>query len=269
MKKRYIVLLILLIVVIVTVVIFIQFTPYGYCKTIRFRGFTEVEHNIFINNSYSHVTADENGNLITKADIPAIVGEARDRVSAMFGGELLSDPVLIFSDDPNTFRRSGKNRVWTMNLHRVFTYISLSHEFVSVDVVAHEITHAELHHRILDGKSFRRISDFIPIWFDEGLASINDHRRIFDRETWEIRTNNGTTIDIDVTMLTRADFQGTHVDDPFFNSLIIQEFFLFARHEVLSWFDESGTDGLLQLIDGVRAGKDFYELYFGIREMGD
>jgi hypothetical protein len=262
-KKRLIILIAIPLAIIIAGVIFFQFTNIGYCMTVRFRDFTEVEHNIFVNNTFSYNVEYTTGEIINIDVIPEIVSEARKRVAELFGGELLSDPVIIISDDSRTYRISGDRHTYTGVLFgKVFSYISLSHSYVRVDFLAHELTHTELHYRLLSGKMFRfNVDRYVPIWFDEGLASIPDHRRIFDDETWNIRTDNGTNIDVDVTALTRADFRGMHVDDPFFNALIIQEFFLFSRHEILSWLEENGTGGLLQLIDGIREGEDFHNLY--------
>jgi len=262
-KKRLIILTAIPFAIIIAVTVFFQFTNIGYCMTIRFRNFTEVERNIFLNSDFEYSVEYTTGEVINWDVIPEIVSEARNRVVELFGGELLSDPVIIISDDSRTYRISGDRHTYTGALFgRVHSYISLSHSYARVDVLAHELTHAELHYRLLNGKMFRfSVDRYVPIWFDEGLASIPDHRRIFDKDTWNTRTDNGTSIDIDVTALTRADFRGTHVNDPFFNALIIQEFFLFSRHYVMSWLEENGAEGLLLLIDGVRAGEDFHDLF--------
>ena len=250
-------------VMLIAGVVFFQFTNIGYCMTIRFRDFSEIDDNIFVNSGFSYNVEYSTGEVVNIDVIPEIVSEARGRVAELFGGELLSDPVIIISDDPSTYRITGDRHTYTGALFgRVLSYIALSHRYIGVDVMAHELTHAELHYRLLSGKMFRfSVDRYVPIWFDEGLASVPDHRRIFDRETWDVRTDNGTNIDIDVTALTRADFRGTHVNDPFFNALIIREFFLFSRHEVLSWLEANGTEGLLRLIDGVRAGEDFCAVF--------
>jgi len=252
--RKSIVLFAIVFAIILAAGAFIQFVPIGYCMSIRFRNFTEPEHNLFINNSYSYVAVNESGGFITKDDIPVIVDEAKSRVAGLFGGELLSNPVIIISDDESTFNKTGEAITWTIALHKVFNFISISNNRLSVNIMAHEITHAELAYRVLIGKPFRTIDSFLPIWFNEGLSLIPDDRVMFDRETWEKRTDNGAKIDIDVTKLTRADFQGD-------NGFITQEYALFARNEVLSWLNESSEDSIMRLIDSVRTGKDFQEIY--------
>jgi hypothetical protein len=260
-KKRFIFIFAIPLLLIIAGVAFFQFTPIGYCMTVQFRSFTEVEPNIFIHNDYSFVTTNENNELVGKDDIPAIINEARNRVAEFFGEELQSDPVFIISDNSKIYKRTGERIIYRFVLHDVFSYIAVSYRHLNVDILAHEITHAELYYRVMNGKSFRFSFDkYIPIWFDEGLASINDHRSMMNEEALNRKIEMGTEI-IDVTTLTKADFQGTHVNDSFFNTLIIQEYYLFSRHKVLGWINENGIDALLRLIDEVRDGKDFYDLY--------
>lgn len=247
----------MIIVVGVASIIFFQFTNIGFCMTIRLRNFTEVEHHIFINN---------NGSICENEAIEA-VNEARHRVADLFGEELQSDPVIIFSDNPRTYRRTGEATVYTFTLHRVFSYISISHRNLNADIIAHEITHAELHFRLINGRMFRfenYIRNTIPLWFDEGLSSIPDHREMFSREVWERKIVHAGYV-ADVTMFPATEFRDDRaMDSPLF-ALHITNNFLLARHEVMAWIEYNGTEGLLRLIDAVRDGADFAEIYFATR----
>ena len=251
--------------IIVACAAFFQFTPFGYSMTIRLRSFTEVEHNIFINNTFSWVTEHDSGDLVGKEGVLRIINESRNRVSELFGGELLSDPIIIISDNPNTFRITGDANTWTMNFHRVFIYISISFRNLNVDIMAHEIAHAELEYRVLRDKPFRRIDSFIPIWFNEGLASVPDYRDFMNEESLRRRLTYGGADAHDVTQLTRADFHDRRARDNLHFAFLVGDYFLLSRHKVLSWLEENGSDGLLRLIDGVRAGEDFNELFFDAR----
>jgi hypothetical protein len=229
--------------------------------SIRFRDFAEVEPNIFINSNYSYVTVNDDGELVGKVDIPSIVNEARSRVAAFFGGELQSDSVFIFSDNDKTINKTGDRHAYSFTLYNYYSYIAISYRNINVDIIAHEITHAELHYRLMNGRMFQ-FNVSVPTWFNEGLASINDYRNIMNEEALKKRLENGADI-IDVTKLTKADFRKTHVNDAMFNALIIRDYYLLSRHEVNSWIEKNGVDALLWLIDGIRSGRDFHELYYG------
>ena len=53
----------------------------------------------------------------------------------------------------------------TLLINGVHSYTSLSSEFLTADVLAHEMTHAETHQRIYQNSTD---TSSIPIWFDEG-----------------------------------------------------------------------------------------------------
>ena len=253
MKRRYIILLSLLLLAVTLGIVFFQFTPVGYCMTVRFRKFTEVERNIYISNEYSYVTVNKNNELIDKDSVPELITEAKSRVTAFFG-ELLCDPVFIISDKTDTYRKTGSGITYTFTLFRFHSYIAISHINLNVDVIAHEITHAELYYRVTKGKLFQVGNDYgIPIWFSEGLAGINDHREFLSDEAMNRKIEIGFE-PFDVTPLTRADFIDV-------NSFLCQENYLMCTHVVKTWVDVNGIDSLLLLIDGVRAGDDYYELY--------
>ena len=252
-KRRYIILLSLLLLVVTFGIVFFQFTPIGYCMTVQFRDFTEVEHNIYIDNEYSYVTVNENNELIDKDNVPSLINEAKSRVRAFFG-ELQSDPVFIISDKSDKYSKTGSGIAYTFTLFRVHSYIAISHTHLNVDVIAHEITHAELHYRVTEGKLFQVGNDYgIPVWFNEGLAGINDHREFLSDEAMNRKIEIGFEF-FDVTQLSRADFIDV-------NSFLSQENYLMCTHVVKTWVDVNGIDALLLLIDGVRSGDDFFELY--------
>jgi hypothetical protein len=254
--RLYVVIVAVISVIILSSAAFFRFTPIGYCMSVPFRGFTEAERHIFIDNAYAHVTVNKNGEFVGKDAAAAIISEARDRVSDFFGGELQCDPIYIISDNPDVFNKSGEKNAYTFTLHRLFSYIAISHNYLNVDIVAHEITHAELYYRIMNGKALQ-FSIPVPAWFNEGLASINDYSEKMSEEAWRQKTADGTKT-VDVTGLTKKDFSGANgISNPW----LIQENYLMCRHEVKSWIDENGVDGLLRLIDGVREGGDFRELY--------
>jgi len=55
----------------------------------------------------------------------------------------------------------------------VNSYIVVSPEYLNVDILAHELTHAEVHARVFTGRLWDWLS--IPTWFDEGIALQNDY----------------------------------------------------------------------------------------------
>lgn len=105
---------------------------------------------------------------------PDLLNSARGRIGERYG-PTESRPRLIVTDDPATARRWGANE--TASMHRLpwRACIVIGPMGLNVDVVAHEILHAEIQHRV----GFWRLLTQIPVWFDEGAALTVDHRAPF------------------------------------------------------------------------------------------
>lgn len=244
-KMRYVILIAVMAVLLIALFIFFQFTPLGYRMTVPYRNFTEVQANVYIDNSYS-------GN---RDDVITIINEAKDRVSD-FWGNTESLPRIIISDNKKTIAKMGGDHdTATAVLFQAFSYISISKEYLNVDIVAHELTHGELHARLYNGKMPQTL---IPIWFDEGVATQNDFRQQYSEETWIESTDNGSNvIELD-EMDTASEFYAGDTENRRFRYLI-------SRHEVKSWIEKNGMENLIELIDRINAGEDFYELYYSVR----
>lgn len=77
----------------------------------------------------------------------------------------------------------------TTVLFGAHSYVVISPNGLDVDVTAHELTHAELHYRLYDGKILPKT--ILPIWFDEGVATQNDYRERYNEIAWLKVTDNG------------------------------------------------------------------------------
>lgn len=138
-------------------------------------------------------------------------------------------------------------------MNGVNSYISLSSEFLSVDILAHEMTHAETHKRIYRGGISSSIQ--IPIWFDEGLAIQNDYREPYSYKTWLEITENGKKVPLISEYNTSEKFFSGTTDDKRIK-------YCLAGQEVLDWLSKNGKEELIQMLDKISQGKDFEELYF-------
>lgn len=243
LKKRYF-MLIIIALVLASFLIFFQFTSIGYRMTVPYRNFTEVRNNVYIANDYSY----------DRDYIISILDDATSRVSD-FWGNIESSPIIIICDNEKTLQKLGGDRdTTTVIFFKAYSYISISSKYINVNVVAHEMTHAELHSRIYDGKLPQKL---FPTWFDEGVATQNDYRTKYNDEAWSTATNNGLDI-IDLSEIdTVSEFYSGKDTDRV-------ERYIISRHELKEWIGQNGIDGLKELILKVNAGEDFYKLYFKI-----
>lgn len=222
LKKRFILLIVILLVLSASV-IFLQITPIGYRMTVPYRNFSELQNNVYVANDYS-------GNM---DDLISILDEAAIRVSE-FWGNTESSPIIIISDNEKTLRKlGGDHDTATVVFFRVYSYISISLEYLNVDIMAHEMTHAELHARIYDGKLPQKL---FPTWFDEGVATQNDYRVKYNDEAWKEATNNDIDI-IDLRKIaTASEFNSGDVADRVYRYIV-------SRHEVKDWIERNGIAG--------------------------
>lgn len=123
-------------------VIYFQFTSLGYRMTVPYRDFTEIQKNVYVENDYS-------GDI---DEVKSLVDEAGNRVFE-FWGNIESTPTVIISDNAETLAKlGGDHDTSTAIIFRAYSYISVSDEYLNVDILAHEMTHAELHARLYKGK---------------------------------------------------------------------------------------------------------------------
>ena len=239
-KKRYIIPIVIAILLSASV-IFFQLTSIGYRMTVPYRNFTELLNNVYVANDYS---GDMN-------ELISVLDQATIRV-ADFWGNIESSPVIIICDNAKTLKKlGGDHDTVTVVFLKAYNYISISSEYLNVDVVAHELTHAELHTRLYDGKLRHNL---VPTWFDEGVATQNDYRVKYNEEAWKEATNTGLDI-IDLSSIgTASEFYGGEITDRVYRYIV-------SRHEVKEWIERNGIDGLIELIYSVNSGNDFYELY--------
>ena len=230
-----------LVLIVTSFVYFFWYTPVGYRMSVMFHGFRELSPNIYVDKNYEGDTDA----------IPTIINEAKER-NFEFWGEVKSNPVIIISDDEEKIARLGGNHnAYTIAVFAVRTYISLSSNWLNVDVIAHELTHAETHYRIFHGViSFDRP---IPVWFDEGIALQNDKRERYGDTAW-IYATDYTRKKVDFDAITGEEFYKGDEKEILYNYIV-------SRYEVKKWIIENGIEALKALLEGIRRGGDFYSLY--------
>ncbi len=243
MKKRQVIRTIVIslpVLLLIAIVCFFQFISTGYRISVPYRhSFIEIADNVYMNRDF-------NGD---KDELITLISDAKKR-NADFWGELQSDPVIIFCDNKKLLSRlGGDHDTLTVFFPSKQSYISVSDEYCNIDILAHEMTHAELHCR-LSAKAL----DKIPSWFDEGLATQNDYREQYSLDEWIKQTDNGKNTVALKDMDEPSEFYAGTADDRRFR-------YLNAKHEVSEWMDVHKQEGLLKLIDKLNDGEDFKNAY--------
>ena len=113
----------------------------------------------------------------------------------------------------------------------------------NVDVVAHELMHAEIHHRV----GYLAYFFQIPTWFNEGVAMQVDYRA---RYSLSPQDSQNTAYVRDLT----ASSNFYESDDQ-----ALTRNYASAKHEVASWLTKVGTTTLYSRLQRMRDGQSFAE----------
>jgi len=105
----------------------------------------------------------------------ALLKNARLRIQSTFGTPQ-SQPVVYFFDQENALWPLKVNQFGSTSFLGYKTCIGIGPHGQNVDVVAHELMHAEIAYRA----GFWGRATQIPVWFDEGLAMQVDYRERYD-----------------------------------------------------------------------------------------
>lgn len=143
-------------------------TGYAYANVVRlalidYSGFYNLGSNVYLSQSLPDSA---------KKEIPSLLASARERIASQYG-EPLAWPVIVVLGDDTEQRSYGLHGTPAAMLYAPWeSYVLLNYETAEISVVAHELVHAEVVHRV--GYIKRQFS--IPTWFDEGAAMQVDYR---------------------------------------------------------------------------------------------
>ena len=179
---------------------------------------------------------------------------AKKYVANMYG-DVTTQPIIYACQSEackNTFGLEGKTIAVRLLGHLILTYKALNKE-----VISHEWSHEELYERI---GGFWYWYKEMPLWFDEGLASLamKKYSR-YDDTAWKRIINEKIPYPKIDELVTLSQW-----DKACYTYLINDEIvvpYATARHIVSSWYKKVGQKGLVELLDGIRNGKKFDELY--------
>ena len=133
------------------------------CEAVTFSDYYQIVPNLFVSNSFKHTNHASD-----------YLAEARKRVDSTFG-KMRASPKIVLVNSPQEAAKFGANTTATAHATPLGTCIVLGPKGQNIDVAAHELVHAELVERV---GWFTYLVE-IPVWFNEGVALIVDHRKPF------------------------------------------------------------------------------------------
>jgi hypothetical protein len=182
-----------------------------------------------------------------KDTVQSLIQSASGRV-ATFWVQKTCTPKYIYCDTEADFKKFGSSFPVPALTHVKFdAYIIISNEGADLDIIAHEISHAEFYNRI----GFYNWTFKIPTWFDEGLAMQNDYRDYYSEDTLKLKTGNFKNLpDVKQLKNGRQFHEGSNEQ--------IKLNYMAAKHEVKNWYSK---EKLEQLITDLNSGKSFEEAF--------
>ena len=167
-----------------------------------------------------------------------LLQEAKGRIEAKFG-LMQSKPVIVFFEEQDSFWPLRLNEYGSASFLGSKTCVVIGPKGQNVDVIAHELMHAETEHRV---GYWRRWLE-LPIWFDEGLAMQVDHRERYNlpkgMETSYVRKLNSV-----------SDFAVSDGD-------LLTNHYASSKSEVALWVSKVGTDSVYDQLNSIKEGLSF------------
>lgn len=177
-----------------------------------------------------------------RATILATLEQARHRVAEFYGGRRSSPRILACGTQECYRRIGGGQERGVAVLNRA---VMLSPRGLNQVIAAHELSHVELHERL--GPAAGKV----PRWFDEGLAAVVSDDRRYLRTASERRPDRCRIRSDEALPETLSDWLGGASEGG-------QRLYAVSACRVSRWLDDQGgRQGLLALVDRLRAGEEF------------
>jgi hypothetical protein len=189
---------------------------------------------IYFNVSTPHTQIDSLKSLINQASIR--IGN--------FWGQKESNPKFIYCDNDVDFKKYSVNpSAPAVTYLKLGSVIVLSADALNLDILAHELSHAEFYERI----GFYKFNYKIPSWFKHGLAMQNDYRDYYSDDTLRVKSANFKNL---------PDIKSFNSDQQFYAGSLQQIMlnYMTAKHEIKNWYTKDKLDRFLKKIN---SGKTF------------
>lgn len=174
---------------------------------------------------------------------PQLLRDARARISETFGTPQ-ARPIVVFFNNTEGFGRR-LNSVGTTQFVGSRVCVLLGPKGQNVDVVAHELVHAEIHARVTMMKRFLEL----PTWFDEGIAMQVDNRPRYAITPEDIPNASKVRELNSFSSFFSGDEQ------------TVVRNYARARHEAADWLTHTGgRDALYPRLARMQAGESFAEI---------
>jgi hypothetical protein len=230
MRKRFILASIAAIIVLGTATLAFAFPGSTACALIEFSGLEMMPDGTRIQPSSTNAE---------RQAMLEIQTQAKTRITNMFGAPR-AKPLVVFLNNPATIFTFKSNGYGSTHFVGPRVCVILGPQGTNVDVVAHELLHAELSERV---GPWRRSSE-IPAWFDEGLAMQVDFRSRYDSS----QTVDASELDSLRTLRSMDQFNAGNDEE-------ITRHYARSKRAAAQWLEKIGRSNLYSRFERIRAGE--------------
>lgn len=171
-----------------------------------------------------------------------LMRDARLRIESTFGS-VESKPIIVFFDHPEVFGPFRLNAYGSTQFIGSRACVMVGPKGQNVDVVAHELMQAEIHHRVGYLKRFMQL----PTWFDEGVAMQVNYRPQYSLSPEDSQSTAYVRDLTSSSTFSRGDDQA------------LTRNYASAKHEVATWLTTVGPASLYSRLQRMRHGHSFIE----------
>jgi hypothetical protein len=200
------------------------------CATIDYSGLEVLPNGVRVEKSSSP---------LERAAIDGVLKDARLRIEKTFGTPRAT-PVRVVLKDTYAFFPFHFNSHGSTQFIGNRACIVIGPNGTNVDIMAHELTHAEIFDRAGPWARFWKI----PTWFDEGVAMQVDHRPRYDME---LPTGSSTFADITALSTARTFNAGNDED--------VTRHYAMSKAIITRWLARTGHQNLYQKLEEIRQGQ--------------
>jgi hypothetical protein len=190
----------------------------------------------------------------------ALLKSSGQRLSG-FWGDKQSNPAIIFCHTDELYEKYGSLSGSPANYFGtpLGTYVVISPQGLNVDVISHEMCHAELTHRV----GWLTMSREIPQWFNEGIALMVDYRypdKGMDNtyqnylSKWQRSSLEGQ---IKISLQDLESVESFYRGDAFWVNLA----YMRSGLEVSGWLEKVNQQGLLRFTRALQKGASFEDAW--------
>jgi len=199
---------------------------------IEFSDFEEIRPHIYVSAETSKKQRQQ---------LLVLIDAGKKRIENTFGA-YTATATIIASSNKRALKPYGNNSYASAKFFPNQAYLIIGENGFNIDVISHELAHAELFARI--GYIKRLLQ--IPLWFDEGVAMQLDFREKYNYPPPQ-----------------KPELSQLKYAWQFFNgdSETLTAHYALAKDEVKHWLSHLDTYTLANFLDEINQSKDFDTLY--------